>query len=48
MIAGADRKDGERHTWAEPERGQSKEQLPGADGAAPRSGKDAGVLYWGS
>lgn len=48
LISGEDRENGERHPRAEPERCQPQEQLPRADGTAPRAREDPGVFHRGS
>jgi len=45
---GASRENGERHTRAEPERGESEEQLSRADGITTRSREDTSVLHGGT
>lgn len=45
---GASRENGERHTRAEPERGESEEQLSRADGITTRTREDTSVLHGGT
>lgn len=45
---GASRENGERHTRAEPERGEPEEQLSRANGITARARKDASVLHGGT
>lgn len=48
LATGASRENGERYTRAEPERGESEEQLSRADGISTRTRKDASVFHGGT
>lgn len=48
LATGASRENGERYTRAEPERGESEEQLSRADGISARTRKDASVFHGGT